>query len=136
MQNFVVFIKRWGVRMNKREWGILNISTYFPRMVVVSDRAIKFFEFCLVCKNIQAITVWPFIIVPSRTKMNKVLLNHERIHLRQQLELLIIPSFVWYFVESLFRNYSSISFEREAFTNEKDLDYLKTRKWFAFMKYF
>jgi hypothetical protein len=59
--------------------------------------------------------------------------------LRQQLELLVIPFFIWYFIEYLFRliqykkadlAYRNISFEREAYANEKDLEYLKNRPLF------
>ena len=32
--------------------------------------------------------------------------------------------------------YRSLSFEREAYDNEKDLEYLKNRKRFSFVKYF
>jgi hypothetical protein len=71
--------------------------------------------------------------------------NHERIHLRQQLELLIVPFYIIYGLEFVFRliayknwkeAYQNISFEREAYKNEKDLDYLKTRPLFGFMRYF
>jgi len=71
-------------------------------------------------------------------------MNHERIHLRQQLELLILPFYVWYFVEYLFRlvqfkdrkmAYRNISFEREAYENEKDLGYLKGRSFWRFLRY-
>lgn len=31
--------------------------------------------------------------------------------------------------------YRSISFEHEAYTNESNLDYLKTRRWLSFLKY-
>lgn len=103
-------------------------------MVVVSDRAIRFFEFVLRSK-ISAIAFFPFIILSSKTKMNPVLLNHERIHLRQQLELLVIPFYVWYLIENQFRDYKKITFEREAFANEKDLNYLKKRSPFGFIKY-
>ena len=73
-------------------------------------------------------TVFPFMLLKSKTlKENRVLINHEKIHLKQQLELLIIPFFVWYGVEYVFRlfqyrnqflAYKNISFEREAFQNE------------------
>ena len=72
------------------------------------------------------------------------LINHERIHLRQQLELLIIPFYIMYVVEFLIRllqyrtwkkAYRNISFERECYLNETDLDYLKTRKLWAFVTY-
>jgi hypothetical protein len=77
-------------------------------------------------------------------KGNVVLINHEKIHLRQQLELLIIPFFVIYIFEFLirlvqYRNwalaYRNISFEREAYRNEKDLNYLKSRPLFSFVKF-
>jgi hypothetical protein len=103
-------------------------------MIIVSKRAINFFEFVLRSK-IAAIAIFPFIIVHPRTKVNDVLLNHERIHLRQQLELLIIPFYIWYLIESAFKDYHQISFEKEAFANERDLNYLKKRRLFGFRKY-
>jgi hypothetical protein len=76
---------------------------------------------------------------------NKVLINHEKIHLEQQLELLVIPFFVIYGLEFLFRllkhrnwylAYKNISFEREAYINENKLDYLKKRRFWGFINYF
>jgi hypothetical protein len=76
--------------------------------------------------------------------LNKVFINHEKIHLRQQLELLILPFYVWYLVEYLFRlvqfkdrkkAYYNISFEREAYANEKNLHYLKQRSFWEFLKF-
>ena len=73
-----------------------------------------------------------------------VFVNHEKIHLRQQLEMLILPFFIWYFLEYLVRlvqyknkdlAYRNISFEREAYANETDLDYLKNRSFFRFLNY-
>lgn len=103
-------------------------------MVIASNSAIKFLELVLMSR-FQAIAIFPFIFVREESKTNNVLLNHERIHLRQQLELLIVPSLIWYLIEGLLKDYRQISFEREAFANEKDLNYLKRRKWFAFIKY-
>jgi hypothetical protein len=34
-------------------------------------------------------------------------------------------------IEWIFKEYKNISFEKEAYSNEDNLDYLKTRKWFA-----
>ena len=93
--------------------------------------------------KIAGIALWPFIIVRAKYP-GKTILNHERIHLRQQLELLIVPFYVWYLFEWLvrlvyFRNidkaYRNISFEREAYKNEKDLDFLKSRPLWNFIKY-
>ena len=99
----------------------------------------------LIPKGYRGLTLFPFVIIRDLLdKENKVLLNHERIHIRQQLELLILPFFVLYFLEYLIRlvqfkdrnkAYRNISFEREAYDNERNLDYLKTRPFWKFKNY-
>lgn len=99
----------------------------------------------LIPKGYRGLTVFPFVFVKQALdKKNEVFINHERIHLRQQLEMLVIPFFVWYFMEFLVRfiqyknwnlAYRNISFEKEAYSKEKNLDYLKTRKTWSFAKY-
>ena len=99
----------------------------------------------LIPKGYRGLAVFPFVFVKySLDKENPVFVNHERIHLRQQLELLVIPFFVWYFLEFCLRwiqyknfdlAYRNISFEREAYAKEKDLDYLKRRSFWEFLKY-
>lgn len=93
----------------------------------------------------QAVTIFPFIFMrKERYRQDPILLNHERIHLRQALELLIVPFYTWYIVEFLvrwicYRNfhraYLNISFEREAYRHDRDLRYLKNRKFWNFWKY-
>lgn len=105
-------------------------------MVVVSDRAIRFFGFILgMGDGIRALAFFPFIIIPSTTIIDDVLINHERIHLRQQLELLVLPFHIWYLIALYRVGYMQISFEREAYANEHDLNYLKNRPIFGFRKY-
>ncbi|SEP80244.1 hypothetical protein [Flavobacterium urocaniciphilum] len=97
-------------------------------------------------KWVRGITLFPFIVLSEKIdKQDVVLLNHERIHLRQQLEMMVVPFFIVYIIEFLFgyikfRNwqkaYKNISFEREAYTNEKDLYYLKQRSFWRFLKYY
>ena len=99
----------------------------------------------LIPKGYRGLTLFPFVIIRDfLDKENKVLLNHEKIHIRQQLELLIVPFFVLYFFEFLLRliqfrdrnkAYRNISFEREAYANEKDLEYLKKRPFWKFRNY-
>lgn len=99
----------------------------------------------LIPNGYRGMAVFPFVIVKyNLDKGNKVFLNHEKIHLRQQLEMLVIPFFVWYFLEYLVRliqyknaekAYRNISFEREAYANETDLVYLKNRSFFQFWNY-
>lgn len=89
--------------------------------------------------------LFPFILLrEEKLKKDAVLLNHERIHLRQQAELLIIPFYIWYITEYLIRlyiyrdkkqAYKNISFEREAYSNDKNLGYLKQRPVWNFMKF-
>ena len=83
-------------------------------------------------KGYKAISIWPFIF--CRSDLNNVDLNHEKIHLAQQLELLVIPFYVIYLVEWIFKKYRNISFEKEAYFNESNLDYLKTRKHYSMWK--
>lgn len=95
--------------------------------------------------RINGITIFPFIFLrESAFKENKILINHEKIHIRQQLELLIIFFYLWYVVEYYYwyfklKNkhlaYRNIIFEREAYAMEEDLNYLETRKIWSFWKY-
>ncbi|WP_336129628.1 hypothetical protein [Mesoflavibacter sp. CH_XMU1422-2] len=99
----------------------------------------------LVPKGYTAITIYPFIMLKhKRQKDDMILINHEKIHLRQQLELLVIGFYLWYFIEFLlrlikfknwYRAYLNISFEREAYKNENDLNYLKSRSLWSFLKF-
>lgn len=92
-----------------------------------------------------AISIWPFIFLKHKYQKNDaILINHEKIHLQQQAELLIIPFYIWYLLEYLIYRlkgynkhaaYHSISFEREAYEHEHDLNYLEHRPWFGFKKY-
>ncbi|WP_244307457.1 hypothetical protein [Flavobacterium fluviatile] len=99
----------------------------------------------LIPRGYRGMAVFPFILIRYyKDQVNVVFLNHEKIHLRQQLEMLIVPFFIWYFLEYLIRliqyknktlAYHNISFEREAYTKETDLNYLKKRSFFQFLKY-
>lgn len=86
--------------------------------------------------DVIALTVFPFIFLNKKKEITEDTLNHERIHIRQQLELLIIGFFILYFFEWLCKGYEDISFEREAYENESDIDYLKKRKMFAWVNYY
>jgi uncharacterized membrane protein len=97
----------------------------------------------LVPRGYAAITIFPFIIFKDMSKATQVRLNHENIHLRQQLELLIILFYIWYAFDFLIQYlkygdvktaYMNIIFEKEAYKNEKKLNYLKKRKLFAFIR--
>ena len=99
----------------------------------------------LVPKGYAAIAVFPFILLHDKQQLqNRILINHEKIHLRQQAELLILLFFFWYFLEYLVRlfkyrehdkAYRNISFEREAYAHEHDSNYLKNRMLWNFSKF-
>jgi len=111
-------------------------------MIIVSNRLlVKILTFNFA----RAITIFPFILLSDKqSKEDKILLNHEMIHIRQQLELLVIPFYLWYFFEFVVRYlitgdrysaYINISFEKEAYSNENNPDYNKHKKFWSFFKY-
>lgn len=90
--------------------------------------------------------IFPFVLIKyAGLKNDQQIINHEFIHLRQQIELLIIPFYILYILNYLInlvrylnhdRAYRNIVFEREAYGNDSDYMYLKKRKYFAWIKYF
>lgn len=94
---------------------------------------------------VNGMALFPFILIKRHSDSeNQILINHERIHLRQQLELLILPFYFIYIFCFLFnlmryhnkrKAYLNIPFEREAFKNDSNLNYLTQRKSFAFFNY-
>ena len=96
-------------------------------------------------KNYVGLSLWPFIFLKNDTlKEDIYLINHEKIHLEQQKELLIVPFYILYITEWIVRTlyyfdsykaYQNLSFEREAYMNEKNLDYIPDRSTFSFIKY-
>lgn len=99
----------------------------------------------LFAKNFRGMAIYPFILLrDNKLKINEKVINHERIHLRQQIEMLWLFFFIWYGIEFLvrwiqFKNpnaaYLNISFEKEAYAHEMDLGYLKNRKFWSFTRY-
>jgi len=105
-------------------------------MVIVSDRFLRFLTFFLGGGQLPAaMAFYPFIILNSKIVATPELINHERIHLKQQKELLILPFYIWYLIEYYKKGYYNVSFEKEAYINDNDLTYLKKRRIFAFYKY-
>lgn len=91
--------------------------------------AINLFGTIIFKKNISPPLSW---------KQYNVVVNHESIHTAQMKELLYIGFYILYGLEWIFRvifhtktAYRGLSFEREAYDNQKDLTYLTKRKHFA-----
>ena len=114
-----------------------SVFDIFILMIVV-------FKF-LVPRGYAGISIYPFIVLKHKAQsLSKTFINHENIHLKQQLELLIVPFYIWYVMEFLWRllhyknwnlAYRNISFEREAYANELNLEYLESRKFWGFLTY-
>ena len=94
-------------------------------------------------KGYKAMNLFELIFVRNECKerFTEVDLNHEKIHSAQMRELLYIGFYLWYILEYIFnvfkykgnldKAYMNISFEKEAYSHQKDLDYLKNRKHYA-----
>ena len=85
-----------------------------------------------------AIWVWCRGVMSERTKC------HETIHYKQQLEMLFIGQWVLYGLFHVIglaryrdakKAYYENPFEREAYDNDDDIDYLDERKHFAWINY-
>lgn len=96
--------------------------------------------------SLEGITLFPFIFLRPNVMQDdsRELINHERIHLSQQRELLVVFFYLWYFIEFLYyylltfqlkKAYRNICFEREAYANQSNLNYLNTRKFWNFLKF-
>ena len=95
-------------------------------------------------KDFIAINLFGLIVVRKGAFFPDSSLNHEMIHSAQQREMLFVFFYIWYVLEWLIRllcsfsakkAYFRISFEREAYANENNEEYLKRRKLFSWLKY-
>ena len=88
------------------------------------------------------IFVWIYYGNRYQSQIEKTI-RHEKIHFKQQLELLFIFSWiVWAVLRIRSRvlngkekAYREHPWEREAYSNQDDLDYLNKRKFLAWTKY-
>ncbi|HEY1008675.1 MAG: hypothetical protein ACO1NS_00815 [Daejeonella sp.] len=93
----------------------------------------------------SGMAIFPFVLIKyPELKQDRQIINHELIHLRQQLELLILPFFLLYLINYLvnlikYRShhqaYRNIVFEREAYTHDSNYSYLRSRRFFAWIAY-
>lgn len=88
-----------------------------------------------------------FVRKEYKDRLSEKVLNHELIHTEQIKELGYIFFYILYLAEWFFRvlftkdafsqrAYYNLSFEKEAFSNEDNFDYIKARKRYAWTKYF
>ncbi|MFM9945875.1 MAG: hypothetical protein ACKVQB_11665 [Bacteroidia bacterium] len=119
-------------------------SNIFVTQVKSMPIIVSFFFKILPGQKYRAMAFWPFIIVKDKDLISdKIIMNHEKIHLVQQKELLVLPFYFIYFLEYFYNRlnkmnhddaYINISFEKEAYKYDSDLDYLKNRKLWALFR--
>lgn len=90
-------------------------------------------------KGFKCVNLFGILFARKGANITQITVNHESIHSQQMKELLYLPFYIWYIIEWLIRlflkgnAYRNISFEREAYLNERNADYLSKRKHFAFL---
>lgn len=99
-------------------------------------------RFIPIGKNFLAINI--FGILFAKGKCDSITVNHEMIHSAQMKETAYIFFYLLYVIEWIVRiicyrsnmkAYYSLSFEREAYENQANMNYLPHRKPYAFLKY-
>ena len=102
-------------------------------MKIIRSRHIPFGHF-------SAINLLGVLFVHPDVYLSRELINHERIHTRQMLELAIVFFYIIYVLEWLVRlpmrgnAYRNISFEREAYDHQRDFSYLNHRRPYAWLR--
>jgi len=94
-------------------------------------------------KRIIGITLCPFgVYIIEKYITDIYVINHESIHWKQQVEMLVIPFYIFYILEFFIKlfiyggdAYRNLSFEREAYENDHNLEYLKNRRHYTWVKY-
>lgn len=92
-------------------------------------------------RGFTAINLLGMLFVHPGVYLSEELMNHERIHSAQQREMLFVFFYLAYFIEWLVRlpmrgnAYRNISFEREAYANQRNLHYLEHRRHYAWRRY-
>lgn len=98
-------------------------------------------RFLPIGKRYGAINLFGVLFVKRDMAVTDRVLNHEKIHTMQMRELgylgfylLYVTEWLWRLIQTrgdAFRAYQRISFEREAYDNDSDLNYLSRRRHYA-----
>ena len=113
--------------------------------VIYSD---NFLNAMSILMTIGGMSLFPIVILREKynsddefwQERGQKTINHESIHFQQQLELGVLPFFFIYVLEYLLKlpfygskAYENISFEREAYENDEDLEYLDNRTRYCWL---
>ena len=92
-------------------------------------------------QGFKAINLFGILFVRGNARIDERTIRHEAIHTAQMKEMLYIFFYLWYVVEWLIRlfmkgnAYRNISFEREAYKHQNELDYANLRNRFEWLKH-
>jgi hypothetical protein len=114
--------------------------------IVISNRIVKILgRVVSLGDNAMGITFYPFLFVREDTRYHEELIRHETIHIRQQLELLIVGAWLLYIIEYIYARYIKkldarqayyyTALEQEAHRNAANVHYLQERKPYAVLRY-
>lgn len=99
-------------------------------MKIIRNRVIPF-------KGFNAINLFGVLFARKDARIDNTVINHEKIHTAQMKELGYVFFYLLYILEWIVRlflpgnAYRQISFEKEAYDNEHNPDYLCSRPHFA-----
>lgn len=104
---------------------------------IISRRYIDWIRKRKGVKTITAVTGFPGIVVfrDKESSLDKVLCNHEAIHQAQIWDGWVIGHWILYSRFDKKYGYRNNPFEKEAYANQSNLDYLKDRKRNAWREY-
>ena len=88
-------------------------------------------------KGYSYINLFGVLFTRKTSKIRARTLNHERIRTAQMKELLFVGFYFLYLLEWVLNGfcYDCISFEKEAYDNEKNFKYLSSRRKYSWVKY-
>lgn len=96
-------------------------------------------------KGFKAVNLLGVLFVRNGATLTDIDINHEEIHTAQMRETLYLGFYLWYALEWLVRlvcngfkaheAYRAVSFEREAYANQDDMQYLAGRRHYSFLGY-
>ena len=96
-------------------------------------------------KGYKAVNLFGVLFAREGARLTADDIRHEEIHTAQMRETLYVGFYLWYVMEWLarliatgfkaHRAYRAVSFEREAYANQDDMQYLAGRRHYSFLGY-
>lgn len=118
-------------------------------LIIESQRLIRIMGFLSAgkygAKHSKAAALFPFVFVQNKKYATPIFINHERIHFRQQIELLFVGVLLLNLIEDFYAKFflklkASDSYlyratEQEAYINQHNSEYLERRSLYSVFSY-